>query len=68
MLELVVAGWQTADGGVLKHKRGVCSLHSARLVAERRGLCSKTIIRERERDRVLGLLREAASDFFLDIA
>ena len=28
MLELVAAGWQTADRGVLKLKRGVCSLHA----------------------------------------
>lgn len=66
MLELVAAGWQTADRGVLKLKRGVCSLHAVTVVAERRGLCAKTIIRER--DRVLGLLRDAAMDYINDVA
>jgi hypothetical protein len=66
MLELVAAGWQTADRGVLKLKRGVCSLHAVQVVADRRGRSAKSIIRER--DRVLGLLRSAAVDYFLDVA
>jgi hypothetical protein len=66
MQELVAAGWQTADRGVLKLKRGVCSLYAVQVVAERRGLSTKSIIRER--DRVLGLLRAAAADYFLDVA
>lgn len=66
MLELVAAGWQTADRGVLKLKRGVCSLHAVQVVADRRGLCAKTIIRER--DRVLALLREATVDYIRDVA
>jgi len=66
MLEIVAAGWQTADKGVLRLKRGVCSLHAVEVVAERRGLSTKTIIRER--DRIMAALRAAAADFFLDVA
>lgn len=66
MLELVVAGWQTADQGILKLRRGVCSVHAVQVIAERRGVCAKTIIRER--DRVLALLRSAAADYLLEVA
>ena len=66
MLELVAAGWQTAGAGVLKLKRGVCSLHAVQVVADRRGLCAKTIIRER--DRVLARLKEAAVDYIHEVA
>lgn len=66
VLELVAAGWQTASSGVLKLKRGVCSLHAVQVVADRRGLCAKTIIRER--DRVVSLLREATVDYIRSVA
>jgi hypothetical protein len=66
MLELVAAGWQTADRGVLKLRRGACSLHAVQVVADRRGRSAKSIIRER--DRVLSRLRGAAVDYFLDVA
>lgn len=66
MLELVAAGWQTLDRGVLKLKRGVCSMHAVEVVADRRGVCAKTVVRER--DRVLALLREARVEYFLEVA
>jgi hypothetical protein len=66
MLELVAAGWQTLDRGVLKLKRGVCSMHAVAVVAGRRGVCIKTVVRER--DRVLALLREARTEYFLEVA
>ena len=66
VFELVAAGWQTADRGVLKLKRGVCSLHAVQVVADRRGLSAKSIIRER--DRILALLREATADYIRDVA
>ena len=66
LIELVSAGWQTADKGRLKLKRGVCSMHAVQVVADRRGVCAKTVIRER--DRVLDLLRAARTDYFLEVA
>ena len=66
MLELVAAGWQTAGQGVLKLKRGVCSLHAVEVVARRREVCSRTVIRER--DRVLGILRDAAAAYLREVA
>ena len=66
MLELVAAGWQTLDRGVLRLKRGVCSMHAAELVAHRRGVCTKTVTRER--DRVLALLREARVEYYIEFA
>ncbi len=65
-LELVAAGWQTADRGTLRLKRGVCSMHAVEVVAQRRGVCAKTIVRER--DRVLSQLREAAGHYFREVA
>ena len=66
MLELIEAGWQTLDSGVLRIRRGSCSLPAVRLVAADRGVSPKTIIRAR--NRILALLRAASSDYLLEVA
>jgi len=66
MLELVLAGWETAEAGVLRLRRGACSMYAIEVVASRRGVSGKTIVRER--DRVLTLLRAAVVDYLRDVA
>jgi hypothetical protein len=66
LLDLVMAAWQTAGMGLLNLKRGVCSLHAVRVVADDRGVSIKTILRRR--DTVLSQLRAARVDYLRSVA
>lgn len=66
LLDLVVAARNTAGMGLLNLKRGVCSLHAVRVVADERGVSIKTILRKR--DTVLSQLRAARSDYLRSVA
>ena len=66
LLDLVVAARKTAGMGLLNLKRGVCSLHAVRVVADDRGVSIKTILRKR--DTVLSQLRAARSDYLRSVA
>lgn len=64
--ELLAAARRT-DEAVAPHARhGVCSLAAVRVVAERRGVSTKSMIRQR--DRALARLRRAASAYLSDVA
>lgn len=66
LVDLVRAGHQVADGEAPRTRRGSCSEAALALVAEERGVCSKTIARHR--NRVVATLRQQGPRFVAEVA
>jgi hypothetical protein len=66
VVELLAAARTNGDAVTPNARPGVCSLDTVRVVAERRGVSVKSMIRER--DRALARLRRAASAYLNDVA
>lgn len=66
LLDLVAAGEVVADQDTPWTRRGICSQAAVRRVAERRGVCGKTI--RRRRDRIVAALRESTGRYLADVA
>lgn len=66
LLDLTAAGDDVADQDTPQMRRGVCSQAAVQLVADQRGVCGKTVIRQR--DRALTALRNASAAYFADVA
>lgn len=66
LLDLVAAGDDVAEQETAWMKRGVCSQAAVARVAEERGVCGKTI--RRQRDRIVSTLRAASGQYLADVA
>lgn len=66
LVELVVAGHGGLDTECPQWARGACSDAAVAKVAQRRGLCTKTVIRQR--DHAVARLRESAGRFLVEAA
>jgi hypothetical protein len=65
-LELIAAGEEVSDQETPWTRRGVCSQAAVMLVAERRGVCDKTV--RRRRDRIVAALRDSVPRYLADVA
>lgn len=66
LLDLVAAGDEVADVGTPRTLRGTCSQAAVLRVAAHRGVCGKTVMRQR--DRVVATLRESAARYLAEVA
>lgn len=66
LLELVAAGDEVAAIDTPQSRKGAASQAAVLRVAQRQGVCGKTVTRRR--DRVLGVLRDSAAAYLADVA
>lgn len=66
LVELVVADRGALDTESLQRARGACSVAAVAKVAERHGLCAKTVFRRR--DQALTILRATAGRYLSEVA
>jgi len=66
LLDLVAAGDEVADEDTPRTLRGTCSQAAVLRVAQQRGVCGKTVMRQR--DRVVATLRESAAGYLAEVA
>jgi len=66
LLELIAAGEDVADQDTPWTKRGICTQAAVQKVAEGRGVCGKTV--RRQRDRIVTALRESARRYLTEVA
>lgn len=66
LLELIEASDEVVDRDTPWTKRGVCPQAAVHLVAERRGVCGKTV--RRRRDRILAALHESTERYLAEVA
>lgn len=66
LVELVVAGHGAPDTECPQWARGACSVAAVTKVAQRRGLCTKTVIRRR--DQAVACLRATAGRYLVEAA
>lgn len=66
LIDLVRAGYQVADREAPRTRRGSCSEAALALVAEQRGVCTKTVARQR--NRVVATLRQQGPRFVGEVA
>lgn len=66
LLDLIAAGEEVGEDDTPQTLRGTCSQAAVLRVAERRGVCGKTVMRQR--DRVLSALRDSVAAYLTDVA
>ena len=66
LLDLVTAGVSVAESDTPHSRYGMCSQAAVHVVARQRGVCSKTVMRHR--DRIVRTLREAARFYVAEAA